>query len=587
MKTNKFWKFGIASLMTLVLAGCEITELPYTSVTDEELQKNPAAIQAVTMGSYSQLKSESFIKGYHYLGEYGSDNVALSGSTTDGLMYIYNFQRTKDNSHLSNQWGIFNRIIINCNNVIALATEGTSKEVDHLLGENYFMRGWIYYQLANTFGRAYHKATDADLATPIKLSTDLEEFPARATVKAQYEQIVKDLKKAEALMQGSGINKSAIFANTWAAKALLSRVYLSMHDYENAEKYATDVIENGNTTLISNASYATMNTFTPESNPEAIFAVRRVKDLDISDNGWYDVGSLYATIDGSGWGEMYASEPLVKLLGKYPNDVRSSFIVPQYEDKAQNEFIFKSRNYITDDNGAEDPMIMGVYREYFRYADVELNGGKYTFADVNAVANHELRSTEVQKDAGGLYVEVRQKRTKADKVTVLYGPWFKAYGTIQGQMEKRNDHFKYFMTKCSYQERQTHLWSPMILRLSEMYLNRAEARIHLGKSGEAIADINVIKERAGIPAYNPAIDGANLLDAYLDERRRELYLEAHRFFDLMRNDKPMMRNYPGWHDRGAVSAVKMVVVNTDNCAIQYIPQREINAYPIPLTQNPD
>src|SRR5690606_28078371 len=79
---------------------------------------------------------------------------------------------------------------------------------------------------------------------------------------------------------------------------------------------------------------------------------------------------------------------------------------------------------------------------------------------------------------------------------------------------------------------------PMVLRLAEQYLIRAEARAHQNKLPEAIADLDAIRERAGllsIANIKPGIGQAELLDAILQERRVELFAEwGHRWFDLKR-----------------------------------------------------
>ena len=61
---------------------------------------------------------------------------------------------------------------------------------------------------------------------------------------------------------------------------------------------------------------------------EIIFAIRCTKDKD--DYGWNSIGGFYANIDGVGWGELYASEPLRDAYAEYPEDLRSRYIVPQY-----------------------------------------------------------------------------------------------------------------------------------------------------------------------------------------------------------------------------------------------------------------
>jgi len=74
----------------------------------------------------------------------------------------------------------------------------------------------------------------------------------------------------------------------------------------------------------------------------------------------------------------------------------------------------------------------------------------------------------------------------------------------------------------------------MVLRLGEQYLIRAEARAQQNKIIEAQADLNAIRNRAGL-ANSTANDKTSLLAAILQERRVELFSEwGNRWFDLKR-----------------------------------------------------
>jgi hypothetical protein len=79
----------------------------------------------------------------------------------------------------------------------------------------------------------------------------------------------------------------------------------------------------------------------------------------------------------------------------------------------------------------------------------------------------------------------------------------------------------------------------MILRLAELYLIRAEARIHLSKFSGATDDVNIIRKRAGLPLLPPPVAPVNqtdLLNIILKERQRELFTEqGHRWFDIKRS----------------------------------------------------
>lgn len=75
----------------------------------------------------------------------------------------------------------------------------------------------------------------------------------------------------------------------------------------------------------------------------------------------------------------------------------------------------------------------------------------------------------------------------------------------------------------------------MVLRLAEIWLLRAEARVMLGNLAGAAADLNVIRYRAGLPATT-ATDAGDLLAAIRHERQIELAVEwGQRWLDLKRS----------------------------------------------------
>lgn len=77
----------------------------------------------------------------------------------------------------------------------------------------------------------------------------------------------------------------------------------------------------------------------------------------------------------------------------------------------------------------------------------------------------------------------------------------------------------------------------MIFRLAEQFLIRAEARANLDDLEGSRHNLNVIRNRAGLPD-SPANDKASILAAIEQERRVELFAEGgHRWFDLKRTNR--------------------------------------------------
>jgi hypothetical protein len=90
---------------------------------------------------------------------------------------------------------------------------------------------------------------------------------------------------------------------------------------------------------------------------------------------------------------------------------------------------------------------------------------------------------------------------------------------------------------------------PIVLRLAEQYLIRAEARAQQGELIGAKEDLNVIRNQAGL-GNTSALTQAEILTAILKERRVAFFTEyGNRFFDLKRNvqlDEQLSGVKTGW-----------------------------------------
>ena len=80
-----------------------------------------------------------------------------------------------------------------------------------------------------------------------------------------------------------------------------------------------------------------------------------------------------------------------------------------------------------------------------------------------------------------------------------------------------------------------------IIRLSEVYLIRAEARARTGNEAGAIEDLMTIRLRGNPNADMVTASGADLLAEIRLEKRIELMFEGQRLWDLMRNQEGITR----------------------------------------------
>ena len=104
-----------------------------------------------------------------------------------------------------------------------------------------------------------------------------------------------------------------------------------------------------------------------------------------------------------------------------------------------------------------------------------------------------------------------------------------------------------------------------VIRISEMYLNRAEGLALTGKETEALADVNRIRTRAGLDPKT-GLTGKALIDEIALQRRVELAFEGHRFFDLKRRGQDIIKAAP-----------VQSLAYTDFRILAPIPTREIQA----------
>ncbi len=112
------------------------------------------------------------------------------------------------------------------------------------------------------------------------------------------------------------------------------------------------------------------------------------------------------------------------------------------------------------------------------------------------------------------------------------------------------------------------------LRTGEMYLIRAEARaMQQGKEAMALADLNSLRA-ARISNYTAvSLSGQALLDAIFTERRKELFAEGHRWFDLKRTTRTINRT----DTFGAAAGLQSVLTPASKVWVFPIPQGEIDA----------
>lgn len=123
-----------------------------------------------------------------------------------------------------------------------------------------------------------------------------------------------------------------------------------------------------------------------------------------------------------------------------------------------------------------------------------------------------------------------------------------------------------------------------VMRLAEVYLIAAEASLP-GSETEARTYLNIVatKRDTSFTGYPVTTTGPGLLNAIVQERRKELAFEGDRFFDLNRLKRDVVRR----RNDGAIPNANLTIPYTSTRRILPIPQSEIQANPaIANQQNP-
>ena len=584
--------------MAFGMTGCNLDITMYDGVMEEQFDNKN--LLELSQGSYRLLKNDGgLIDNGYYFWAFGADDVTWNGTSTGSTFKLYDYSRNIASSTTEYTWELGYRVIGNCNKIIeiiqGLGNESTCEQTI-MMGENYYLRALSYFLLVNEFAQPYSNNPTQNPGLPLKLTSDPNDLPqSRSTVAEVYDQVVLDLKDAITyltLQQGE-TPKSNIYATKEAAEALLARVYLYMENWDGAWEMANKVITSGRFELERGNRFATYSQLIPEDNKETIFAVRRTLDKD--DDGYSRMGSMYIRIDGSGWEEMSPSSRYLELLELHlnandmPQDLRSKFIVKRYVE-----------------DGVADYTPVGypnnVYEDWtFAYAVKQAN-----------TANYEYKQLDVEKQADGTFL-ITKDASKFQSATIqeeAYNTGTRYYVVGQdgnkyiGRIEpkvfdastkrgKSSLFLVYAINKCSYQEQSKHLWSPIISRLAEMYLIRAEANYEKGGSVQAtLDDINILRERAGIPEWTmeniATAESGNPKDVHKiieEERMLELAWEGHRRFDVFRWRHTMDRRYPGGHTIAQGDKFYEIPYNSPSVC-EFIPQLQYDAYPYKLEQNP-
>ncbi|TVQ07444.1 MAG: RagB/SusD family nutrient uptake outer membrane protein [Bacteroidetes bacterium] len=436
MKTLR--KTIVLFILITAMWGCEdfLDIKPQQSIDSDYALNTPENVKATLIGAYLEARSRwTFGSQFN---EY-AELLAASGH----LQHVGSHAQPKEmldksiavnNSYVESSWVASYRIINTVNHVLSATDILEDADRDRIKGEALFLRGMTFFELTRLWGLPYQTgSTNNQPGIPLILSptrAPSEAIPvARNTVEECYSQILDDLIAARDLLPQT----NGVFADSYAASALLSRVYLQMSWHEDAATEANRVIESGRFALNAQPVAAHNNT---QNTSEDIFALQNSLT---SNTIW--LTERYASLNGMGRGDYQFTQAFLDLF--HQDDLRSNL----QEDTRPN----------------------------FTHEDIT----SMYYIGVGAIRNGGINTYK----------------------------WANYYAGIP------------------------------IIRLSEMYLVRAEANFELQQTGSDIVgsasplnDLNVVRARASAPLLTESPTQEEIRK----ERYFELCWEGHRLHDLKR-----------------------------------------------------
>lgn len=233
---------------------------PTAQILESESYKDSLTIQQNLAGMYAMFLGKT---------TYQAGASTYPGMSADELLYLgsnynayINNGLTIDDGNVAQIWNSSYSIIYLTNSVILnMANTSFSESFKNsATGEALFLRALCHFYLVNYFG-------DVPLVTTTDVSSNAKS--PRTPAAAVYDQIIADLKQAAIYLPGTYAQTGGARtrATSWAANALLARVYLYRQQWQEAANTASKLIDN---TAMFSLPTDLATVFTPGST-EAIF----------------------------------------------------------------------------------------------------------------------------------------------------------------------------------------------------------------------------------------------------------------------------------------------------------------------------
>lgn len=491
---------------------------PLKGVYDESQLASKKGVNGLLINAYATLDGpEGSISGGASNWEWGSmaggdayKGTELADRTDDNP--LMRFELSAGNPLLATKWdacydgiGQANRVLT----IMAAAADMTDAEKKQVEAEARFIRGHHHFEAKKMWNNVpYVDETTTDFAGATN-STDI------------WPQIEADLQFAYDNLDEVKPYKGSV--NKWAAACFLAKAYMFEHKYNEAKALFTTIIASGKNS--QGVQYALTDNYhdnfrvTKENNSETVLAIQASYGDGSTTNANYDNILNYPHGGGSKPGGCCGFfQPSQALVNAYKTDAAGLPLPDTYNASNVNsdEAFSSNDNAFVMYSGNLDPRLdFTVGRRGVPYFDWGNHPGRDWIRDVTY---------------GGPYSPKKNTYYKADE------------GSTAGKVG-----WGFSSNALNY----------TIMRFADVLLMAAEAEIEVGSLAKAVEYINLVRARAAkfapsntapyyaaadavtyatykVGLYSSFASQDDARKAVRFERKIELGMEGHRFFDLVR-----------------------------------------------------
>ncbi|HEY9046750.1 MAG TPA: RagB/SusD family nutrient uptake outer membrane protein [Ohtaekwangia sp.] len=607
MRTSNKFKIlsGAIPLLFLLIYSCSDSFLDQPqkgSLSNAQALSKKGAEQSL-IGAYAGLKG---LNG-SWTGEYtnwvfgsiagGDAHKGSDGGDQADINPIYSFTATATNNYFNDKWVACYDGVNRCNSTLKIVNQLSDEELPaedrkRIIAEARFLRGWYHFEAKRMWNMVPYVDETVDYTlNNYNIPNNVDIWPK---IEADFEAAYTDL-------AASGLAAGRV--NKWAAGAYLAKAYLYQEKYGDAKDIFDDIIASGVTP--GGAKYALNPRFHDSFDPsfdnsaESVFGYQAsINDGSGGNNAnfFYILNWPYNNGPGGCCGFF---QPSIELANSYRTDDNGLPLLDASYNTGANQVKNDQGLAVTDaftpDAGNLDPRIdWTIGRRGLPYLDW---------------GNHPGASWVRLQSNGGPYSPKKHAYTNSDAGSVTDGSsWTKGLTSINFVFMRYAD-VLLMAAECEAQVGS--------LDQAQVYVNLVRARAANPNGFVKVSDAPTTKsnwdayEDTAVPSHNAAnyvIDEyapgtfsgngqAFALQAIHMERKLELAMEGHRFFDLVRwgettsaGGNPVnLQSYLDYEGTklGIYNGVKFT---TDKNEYYPIPQTQIDLQQLPgkgsaLTQN--